>query len=125
MLKTKQKKCLEMLIKGDMKQSEIARQLKITPQTISNWKKDEEFADELKKGLKLSIQSLAPKAIKTMGDLLESDSDNVRYSAAKDILDRTGFKPDDNTPKVDTTENKKQHNELLNAIKESFKNDDS
>ena len=31
-----------------------------------------------------------------MENLLKSESDNVRFSAAKDILDRTGFKPSDN-----------------------------
>lgn len=96
MLKPKQKKCIEMLVCGAYSQVQIARELKISEQTICNWKKDEEFAKELQEQMRICVQTLAPKAIKTMEALLNSDSDNVRFSAAKDILDRTGFKPSDN-----------------------------
>ena len=86
-----------MLVCGSYKQAQIARELKISEQTICNWKnKDEEFAAELSKHLRISLKTLVPKAVKTIEDLLESESDNVRLSAAKDILDRTGFKPSDN-----------------------------
>ena len=46
--------------------------------------------------MRVCVQTLAPKAVRTMENLLQSESDNVRFSAAKDILDRTGFKPSDN-----------------------------
>lgn len=93
MLKPKQKKCIEMLVCGSYTQAQISRELKISEQTICNWKKDEEFAAELSKQLRICVQTLAPKAVRTMENLLKSESDNVRFSAAKDILDRTGFKP--------------------------------
>lgn len=93
MLKPKQKKCIEMLVCGAYSQVQIARELKISEQTICNWKKDSEFAKELQEQMRICVQTLAPKAIKTMESLLNSDSDNVRFSATKDILDRTGFKP--------------------------------
>ena len=96
MLKPKQKKCIEMLVCGSYTQAQIARELKISEQTICNWKKDEEFAAKLSKQLRVCVQTLAPKAVRTMENLLQSESDNVRFSAAKDILDRTGFKPSDN-----------------------------
>ena len=96
MLKPKQKKCIEMLVCGSYTQVQIARELKISEQTICNWKKDEEFSSEFSKQLRICVQTLAPKAVKTMENLLKSESDNVRFSAAKDILDRTGFKPSDN-----------------------------
>lgn len=96
MLKPKQKKCIEMLVCGSYTQVQIARELKISEQTICNWKKDKEFSSELEKQLRLCVQTLAPKAVRTMENLLKSESDNVRFSAAKDILDRTGFKPSDN-----------------------------
>lgn len=96
MLKPKQKKCIEMLVCGQYTQAQIAKELKISEQTICNWKKNEEFAEELTEDMRICIQALAPKAIHTMEKLLNSDSDNVRFSAAKDILDRTGFKPSDN-----------------------------
>ncbi|MEE1061286.1 MAG: phBC6A51 family helix-turn-helix protein [Ruminococcus sp.] len=95
MLNPKQTKCIEMLASGQYTQVQIAKELKISEQTICNWKKNNEFATELTEKIRICLQTLAPKAIHTMEKLLNSESDNVRFSAAKDILDRTGFKPQD------------------------------
>lgn len=107
MLKPKQKKCIEMLVCGSYTQVQIARELKISEQTICNWKKDEEFSSELSKQLRVCVQTLAPKAVRTMENLLQSESDNVRFSAAKDILDRTGFKPQEKLEVSGTLESEK------------------
>ncbi|MBQ7521497.1 MAG: helix-turn-helix domain-containing protein [Clostridia bacterium] len=93
MLRRKQEKAIEMLVSGRYTQVEIARELKITEQTICNWKKDKVFTDAYENAMKSSISSLAPKARRTMEKLLNSQSDNVRFQVAKDILDRSGFKP--------------------------------
>lgn len=94
MLKPKQKKCIEMLVSGHFTKTEIANELNIARKTINYWENnDDEFKKQFENTMRISIKSLAPKAIKTMANLLNSDSDNVRFSAAKDILDRTGFKP--------------------------------
>lgn len=95
MLKPKQKKCIELLVEGRLKQREIAEAINVSEKTISLWKKDTEFNESLNSALSLSVRSLAPRAIKTMNELLDSNSENVRFMAAKDILDRTGFKPQD------------------------------
>lgn len=95
MLKPKQRKCIEMMISGAMSQAEIARELKVTEQTICNWKKDETFASELEKANRLVIYSLVPKAINKIAALLNAESEQVQLAAAKDILDRTGFKAQD------------------------------
>lgn len=93
MLKPKQKKCIELLVEGQMTQREIAQAINITEKTISVWKSESEFSSELENATRLSIRSLATRAKNTMANLLNSDSDNVRFQAAKDILDRAGFKP--------------------------------
>ena len=49
-----------------------------------------------------SLNALRNKAIDTMNDLLDSNMDNVRFQAAKDILDRGGLKAQQNI-KVDKT----------------------
>lgn len=95
MLNKKQKKCLELMVCGDFTQKEIASQIKVTEQTICNWKKDKEFMAELDKLIKISIQSLAAKAFKSQASLLDAKSEMVRYMVAKDILDRAGFKATD------------------------------
>lgn len=58
----------------------------------------------------------AQMAFKTMVDLAEnSPQDNVRYSAAKDILDRAGYKPVDKVvADVTTRSYEDELNELAN-----------
>ena len=85
-----------MLDEG-LTQREIAKKLKVSEQTICNWKnRDENFKDELNKQIWNSFESLVPKAIHTLNMLLSSKNDGVKLGAARDILDRCGFKPIEN-----------------------------
>ena len=95
-LNPKQKKCIEMLLEGDKTQKQIASELKVSENTIGNWKKNEEFDAEYTASLKLAMKGVATKAFKTEIKLLSARSEMVRLMAAKDLLDRAGFKPDDN-----------------------------
>lgn len=96
MLKGKQRKCLELMLTGSFTQKEIAEEIGVTEQTITNWKKKDEFAQEYNAALKKRINLHAAVAFKTETELLKSaDSDSVRLNAAKDILDRAGFKSRD------------------------------
>ena len=96
MLKTRQKKCIEMLVSGAMTQADVAAALKVSEQTICNWKKNEEFAEELAAANRLVISSLVPAAVQRTKALLNAESEAVQLAAAKDILDRAGYKPQDN-----------------------------
>lgn len=96
MLNPKQKKCIELMVAGDRKQKEIATILHVTEATICNWKKNKEFIDEYISSLKDSMKDVAAKAFNTEVTLLKARSEMVRLMAAKDILDRAGFKPDSN-----------------------------
>lgn len=96
MLTPKQKKCIELMVQGDLQQKEIATLIKVSEQTICNWKKTvPEFMQEYNRLLKQSIQSVASKAFHTQTRLLNAKSEMVRYMASKDILDRAGFKSTD------------------------------
>lgn len=95
MLNGKQKKCIEMLVSGDMSQNEIAKALGVNPGTISDWKKKEEFREEYSRAIKIVINSIVPKAVQTISSLLNADSEQVRLAAAKDVLDRAGYKAQD------------------------------
>lgn len=107
MLKGKQKECLALMLTGEMTQKDIAKKLGVTEQTITNWKKKKEFEEEFNTALYKKINLTAAKAFKTEVALLDmADSDSVRLNAAKDILDRAGFKPKDEielTKPVDET----------------------
>jgi len=96
MLNKKQKKCLELMAMGELTQREIAKRIDVSEETISRWKRNTEFTSELDTLIRISIQSLAAKAFKTQTNLLNAKSEMVRFLAAKDILDRAGFKATDN-----------------------------
>lgn len=95
-LKPKQIKCLELMIRGDLKDCEIAKEINISQKTICDWKKNsKEFQDEYNSLMRRSLQYAAPKAFKKQLSLLNSKNDMVAHLAAKDIMDRAGFNPTD------------------------------
>ena len=100
MLNPKQRKCIELMIDGSYTQKQIAEQLNVSENTISNWKKNNEFMGEYNTTLKSNINAVAAKAFSTQMKLLSARSEMVKYMVAKDILDRAGFKPSE---KVDWT----------------------
>lgn len=96
MLNPKQKKCIEMLVQGNRTQKQIAEVLHVSENTVCNWKKNDEFMSEYTTSLKDNMKDIAVKAFQTEVKLLNARSEMVRLLTAKDILDRAGFKPDDN-----------------------------
>ena len=94
-LKAKQKSCLEMMIFGDKTDKEIAQAINVTPKTICEWKKQKEFQEEYSSMVKTCLHYAASKAARTQINLLDSKSTVARHMAAKDILDRAGFKAED------------------------------
>ena len=96
MLNPKQVRCLELMIKGDMTDKDIAAAINITQKTICEWKKNnKEFQDEYNSLMRSSLQYAAPKAFRKQMALLDSKNDMVAHLAAKDIMDRAGFNPTD------------------------------
>lgn len=96
MLKPKQIKCLELMIRGDMTDKAIAQEINISQKTICDWKKNNrEFQDQYNAMMRSALQYAAPKAFNKQVSLLNSDNDMVAHLAAKDIMDRSGFKPVD------------------------------
>lgn len=94
MLKPKQMKCLELMLDNPkMKMKDIADELNVTPKTISEWKKNEEFRNEYDSNFRLKLQYASARAFNKQVELLESQNEMVAYLASKDIMDRAGFNP--------------------------------
>jgi predicted DNA-binding protein YlxM (UPF0122 family) len=100
LLKPKQQRFVHMYLSGKYKISEIADILKVTEQTVRGWVKNpkiktiiEEYQQSEAEIVQHNLKALSMKALNVMNDLLSSDIDGIRYQAAKDLLDRTGFKP--------------------------------
>lgn len=92
----KQRKAAELLATGQYTQKEVAGMVKVSEQTLCTWKKNILFMGEYDRLMRQQFQTMAAKAFKTQTALLDSKNDMVRYLAAKDLMDRGGFKPEDN-----------------------------
>lgn len=93
-------RAIHLMVTTNFTQREIAEQLAIREETVSRWKKDEEFIKLKKEKEREFMHDLSSPALRTMEKLLNAGSDMVRYYAASDILNRTGYKP---TEKIDMT----------------------
>ncbi|KYK51275.1 phBC6A51 family helix-turn-helix protein [Lactiplantibacillus plantarum] len=88
-LPKKQQKAVMLLFTGVYKQSEIAEQLQVAESTFYGWKTHEQFRVAQDEYNKFMLSDLTSEAIVTMRKLLRARSEMVRFSAAKDILDRS------------------------------------
>lgn len=93
MLSEKQMHCINLMVIENKTQKQIAKELKITEQTICNWKKDKEFKNEIENNIKENFGSLALDAQKELKKLLKSNNEYIKMQAVKDVLDRAGYKP--------------------------------
>lgn len=91
-----------------MSYEQIAEQLNIGPSTVENWfyrdltfreeyeKFKQEYIADITKSAQERLKKAADEAMQTLLILMQtSESDKIRLDAAKDVLDRTGFKPED------------------------------
>lgn len=86
---------IRLMVRTNSSQREIAKELGIDETTISKWKKREDYDTIRQIEERDYLGDLAAPALRTMSDLLNAKSELVRYNAASDILDRTGYKPVD------------------------------
>ena len=91
-LTNRHNKAIELLFEGSLKRIEIAEELKISEQTLYNWLKDEDFTHAYDEYVKTIMGKSSGKALNTMLKLLAARSEMVRFNAAKDLLDRAGYK---------------------------------
>lgn len=101
MANEKMRKAVFLKLTTNKSQKAIATEINVAQKTISEWKKTDEWKEHQHNLTKEYFGELAMEATKTLKKLLTSKSDHVRLEAAKDLLDRAGFKA---TDKVDITE---------------------
>ena len=98
-----------MYLTGQYTQKKIATIVGVSENTVRTWLLDPSVQMVIKEiqqrefaVIEGQLKAMRYKALSTMDDLLDSSMDNVRYQAAKDILDRGGHKPQQSI-KVDKT----------------------
>lgn len=96
MLQAKQVQAAEMMARGETDAEQIAGAVGVSAATLEKWKKNREFTQEYIQRRTEILSGAATKAIRTLTDImLNSPSDKERLSAAKEILDRAGFRAKD------------------------------
>ena len=93
MLNEKQQKCIILMVTSGKTQKQIAKEFQISENTISEWKRNKEFKEEIQKQMRENFGSLAIEAQQKLKKLLNSKNENIQIQAIKDVLDRAGFKP--------------------------------
>ena len=99
-LTNKQLQALPLMAQG-ISGVDVAKEVAVSPQTISEWKKSPVFMvtlNQLKmevlEGARCQLQQAPKSAVKTLIDLMEnSDNEETRRKAALDILRLSGFEP--------------------------------
>jgi transposase-like protein len=88
-----------LYLSGSLTKKKIAETIGVHEATVSTWLMDEEVQAviaELQKRefayIDSQLKVMRHKAAATMNDLMDSPMDNVRFQAAKDVLDRAGHK---------------------------------
>ena len=130
LLGEKQMKCIQLLLSGELNHTEIAKELKISRNTIYKWKKDPLFvaelqkcADDIKSRTQRYLDYRSLEAAKALWGMATSDAatlSKTRASIYNEWLDRTMGKP---TTSV-TVEHKQDEanetslKEMLAAVKE-------
>lgn len=98
-----------LYLTGQYTQKKIASIIGVSENTIRAWLIDpvvQQIIREIQARefaiIEANLKALQYKAVSTMNELMDSCMDNVRFSAAKDVLDRGGHKPQQSI-KVDKT----------------------
>lgn len=92
-LSEKQQKYIEIKNETGQTDKTIAKKIGVDTTTISRWKRKEGYQLGLKGYQAYYLSEKTPQALLTMTRLLNARSELVRFQAAKDILDRSGYTP--------------------------------
>ncbi|OFP91196.1 DNA-binding protein [Staphylococcus sp. HMSC072D04] len=101
-LTKKQQEYIRLKNETDLSEGEIASEIDVNRSTISRWKNNDKFREGFRGYQVEHLSNQVPKALQTMINLLDARSELVRFQAAKDILDRSGYNPVE-TQQIETT----------------------
>lgn len=102
---------------GDIE--EAAKWAERKPSTCRNWLKDPKFQQALQREISQRLNGGAMGALQTLIDLSQSaDDDKVRIQAARDLLDRAGYKPEHLHTSADKRMENASVEDMMGRIKE-------
>ncbi|WP_105300923.1 phBC6A51 family helix-turn-helix protein [Anaerococcus marasmi] len=96
---SKQDKAINLMVFTNLSQREIAKKLDVREETVSRWKKQEDFQNKKEELQREFLKELVAPAMRGLKDLIDADSEFVKLEAIKTILDRAGYDSVDNESK--------------------------
>jgi hypothetical protein len=103
-LKPSQMTAIHLLVYSNHRKQDIAAEVGVTKDTLSNWLRNDDFLNEYHRTIREKVDTLASAAISRIGELMYSRVDSVALAAAKDIASRAGYDATDKKEiKVDGT----------------------
>ncbi len=94
-----QKDLAAFLLARGMLGKDVAKEVGVTPETISHWKHDKHFLAlmneyklEIVESLREKLRLIAGKALATLDHLMDNGSDPVKVNACSAVLKHAGFK---------------------------------
>ena len=99
-LSNKQLKAVEMLVYTTMQKEEIAKELGVSGDTISQCVKKPEFDEAIRNEMHRAFSQDAIKARRKMAELINSNNDGIALAASREVLNKAGYVE---TQKVETT----------------------
>lgn len=123
-LSPQQQRFIHLYITGGYKLVQIAQLLGVASSTVSAWLANpvireiiNQYQADEHAAVTTALKSLTSKAVDKLSGLVDSPIDGVALAACKDILDRTGHKPQQQI-KIDKTVTtfEKQLDNLINDI---------
>jgi predicted DNA-binding protein (UPF0251 family) len=93
-LRPKQVEAIGLMIDEGLNYTDTCKALNMNRSTLWEWFEDTTFSNEYNKALRKKINAIGSSAIQIIDDLAKNaQSEAVRIQAAKDLADRSGWKP--------------------------------
>lgn len=90
-LSTKQLKAIELLVYTDTQKQEIAKQVGVSPATVSVWLSKPEFQQAIDEEMYRGFKDIARKARGRLSELVDSENEQVALGAVKEVLNKAGY----------------------------------
>ncbi len=101
-------KAVVMLFEDEMTDEKIAKAVNRSRATLSKWKQQAEFKDELREYRRIALDDYVPDAIKQLHNLsTKAKSEMVRMQASTSIIGLSGFGNVDDNPHIEAAKIRK------------------
>ena len=99
-LNNRQLRAIEMLVTTAMRKQDIAKEVGVSPATMSTWLKKDEFQQGIREEMQRCFAESAYKARRKLDLLIDSSNEGIALAASREVLNKAGYME---TQKVEQT----------------------